>query len=132
MSQNYDFKSLHYGEDENGQDKPNASHKTLTVFEIGESKTIDFIKKDNTRQNFPYSHYLTAWTELEDKKRMIKIIFATHQVTINGYCLDIIYDHLRQFNLKSLKANDERYTSDFPDDAPFITSIIIEWKRKEG
>ena len=132
MSQNYDFKSLHYGTDENSNDdEKGVKKRTLTVFDTGDTKTIDFIKKDNTRQNFPYSHYLTAWMETEEKKRVIKIMFVTHQVTINGYCLDVIYDELRQFNLKSLKANDERYTNDLADDAPFISSIVIEWKGKE-
>ncbi|AXG70588.1 hypothetical protein KORDIASMS9_02828 [Kordia sp. SMS9] len=132
MSQKYDFKSLHFGTDEKSdEDQNNTNKSTLTVFETGDSKTIDFIKKDNTRQNFPYSHYLTSWIETDNKKRVIKIMFATHQVTINGYCLDAIYDELRQFNLKNLKANDERYTNDLPDDEPFITSIIIEWKGKE-
>ncbi|MEM6721124.1 MAG: hypothetical protein AAF611_17475 [Bacteroidota bacterium] len=131
MSQNYDFKSLHYGNSENTETDKDLNENGLIVFETGNSKTIDFIKKDNTRQNFPYSHYLTAWTEVQDKKRVIKIIFATHQVTIHGYCLDIIYDHVCQFNLKSLKANDERYVNDLLDDTPFITSIMIEWKGKE-
>lgn len=131
MSQNYDFKSLHYGEENKQNEQNNKANDTLTVFETGDSRTIDFIKKDNTRQNFAYSQYLTAWIETEDKKRVIKIMFASHQVTINGYCLDIIYDHLRQFNLKSIKAHDERYMNDLPDDAPFTSSIVIEWKGKE-
>ena len=138
MNQNYNFKSLQIGNDET----PKTNTDDFNVFEIGETKTIDFIKADNTRQNFPYSHYLTAWIEIKDNKRIIKIIFATHQVTIEGFCLDSIYDALRQFKLKTLRANDERYAQGLNsdnDDAknqssqnkPFISAITIDWKGKE-
>ena len=141
MSQNYNFKSLDIGNDETSKLNSDSIH----VFETGETKTIDFIKLDNTRQNFPYTHYLTSWIEVKDGKRILKIIFATHTVAIEGFCLDPIYVALKQFQVKTVKANDERYAqgldgrddkSDNPteqtqNNRPFISSITIEWKGKE-
>jgi hypothetical protein len=125
MSQNYNFKSLQYSED-NKEQKTNPDK--ITVFETGETKTIDFIQKDGTRQSFPYAHYMTAWMGTEDDERFIKIFFATHLVTIKGYCLDQLYDHLTQFKLTRVIENDERYLKDLGDDEVFISTIEVEWK----
>lgn len=132
MSQKYKFKSLSIvdkDQQSDGSNDPNA----LMVYETGETKTIDFIKKDGTKQNFPYSHYMSAWYEKEQDKNewYIKVFFATHMVTINGVCLEVIYEQLKQFSLKSLQAHDLRYVDDVPEGSPFVLSIIIEWKGEE-
>ena len=132
MSQNYKFKSLSIAdkdEQSDGSNDPNA----LMVYEIGETKTVDFIKKDGTKQNFPYSHYMTAWYEKQEKDNnwFIKVFFATHMVTIHGSCLDTIYNQLKQYTLKTLQAHDLRYLDDVPEGSPFVSSIIIEWKGME-
>ncbi len=134
MSQKYKFKSLQIAQTEEKKEeiKPeDLSH--LTVFETGNPRTIDFIKKDGTRQSFPYGHYHTAWfgvdTDSENNERVIKIFFATHLVTIKGYCLDELYNHLCTQKLKFVRANDERYLNMYPDDKPFVLTILIEWKK---
>ena len=132
MSQNYKFKSLqiakHGQETQSAKKDPNA----LTVFEMGETKTVDFELKDGTRQNFSYSHYMTTWMGKEDEAKEIKIFFATHLVTIKGYWLDVIYDAITAFSLKYLKANDIRYLKTVEEDQPFVTEIKVNWKREEG
>ena len=128
MNQNYSFKSLEYSDDDKGQ-KSNPDE--ITVFETGETKTIDFIQKDGTRQSFPYSHFMTAWMGKEDDERFIKIFFATHLVTIKGYCLDQLYDHLIQSNLKKVIENDERYLKDVGDSEVFVISLMVEWKGQD-
>jgi len=133
MSQNYKFKSLEITK--NGQEKketkagdPNA----LTVFETGETRTVDFISLDGTRQNFTYVHYLTGWLGKDGEDRVIKIFFATHLVTIKGYCLDEIYNHLATLSLKMVKANDERYLKTIEEGKPFVTDIKITWKKEDS
>ena len=74
---------------------------------------------------------MTAWKGVENDERFIKIFFATHLVTIKGYCLDQLYDHLIQFNLKKVVENDERYLKDFGDKEVFVVGLSIEWKGKE-
>ena len=98
MSQNYEFRSLEYVDEDNQDNQSEA----LTVFETGDTKTIDFVKKDGTRQSFPYGHYMTAWYEKkkDTNEWAIKIFFATHLVTISGFSLEKIYDELRQFSFK--------------------------------
>ena len=129
MSQNYEFRSLEYVDEDNQDNQSEA----LTVFETGDTKTIDFVKKDGTRQSFPYGHYMTAWYEKkkDTNEWAIKIFFATHLVTISGFGLEKIYDELRQFHLKSLIAHDIRYADDIEDSEPFVSGILIEWKNKE-
>lgn len=129
MNQNYNFKSLEYSED-NEEQKSNPDE--IKVFETGETKTIDFIQKDGTRQSFPYAHYMTAWMEVEKDERFIKIFFATHLVTIKGYCLDQLYNHLTQFDLKKVIENDERYLKDVGDNEVFVVNLTIEWKVKDN
>ncbi|MFL1013247.1 hypothetical protein [Flavisericum labens] len=119
-------------ENQSEQKDPNA----LTVFETGDTRTIDFVLKDGTRQNFAYAHYMTAWIgidkESENNERYIKIFFATHLVTINGYCLDEIYNSLISFSLKSVKVIDDRYLDMAGDDESFVKDITITWKKEEG
>ena len=129
MNQNYNFKSLQFDKKEGDENKINL--EKINVFETGEAKTIDFIQKDGTRQNLPYSHYMTAWMGQEKEERFIKIFFATHLVTIRGYCLDELYNHLIKFELKSITANDERYSNDVSDEKPFVISIGVEWREKK-
>jgi len=83
---------------------------------------------DGTQQNFAYSHYLTAWLGKEGKERIIKVFFATHLVTIRGYCLDEIYKATLSQSLKMVTANDERYLSNVPEGNPFVTDVNIAWK----
>jgi len=128
MSQKYKFKSLQYSEEEKVQE---ITGEKLTVFETGETKTIDFILLDGTRQNFACAHYMTAWLGKEDNDRVIKIFFATHLVTIKGYCLDELYDELIKLSVTFIKAHDERYVDMVDEDKAFVTDIKVAWK-KEG
>jgi hypothetical protein len=130
MSQNYKFKSLEIIKETQKKQDQNYNSEDLKVYEVGDTRTIDFVMLDGTRQNFPYSHYLTSWLGMENEERVIKIFFATHLVTIKGYCLDQIYNELIVFNLKSLKSNTERYLGNVNTDTPFITSISITWKKE--
>jgi len=133
MSQKYKFKSLQIAEGIGKKEQKDPD--TLTVFEIEDTRTVDFIKKDSTRQNFPYTHYLTAWygkdENAKSNERIIKIFFATHLVTIKGHCLEELYNHLCNQKLKSVNANDIRYLEMYPENMPFVSTILIEWKGKE-
>ena len=92
---------------------------------------IDFVQKDGTRQSFPYVHCMTAWMGIESNERFIKILFATHLVTIKGYCLDQLYNNLIQFKLKRVIENNERYLDQLGQDKPFVIEIKIMWKKEE-
>lgn len=131
MSQKYNFISLQIAKGDQAQEKTTKDPNTITVFETGETKTIDFELLDGTRQNFHYSHYITSWMGKENGERIIKIFFATHLITLKGYCLDAIYEALRQFKVKSIKANNSRYQDSLPDEHTFVTDIIIKWKSDE-
>ncbi len=129
MSQNYKFKSLEIAKASQKKEIDETKNDDFKVYEIGESKTIDFVLLDETRQNFPYSHYLTSWLGVESEERVIKIFFATHMVTVKGFCLDKLYESLLLQELKILKENSERYLKYGYSETPFILSIIIKWKK---
>ena len=135
MSRNYNFKSLTIAQNSQEKEKTQKDPDRLTVFEVGDTKTIDFVLLNGTRQNFPYIHYLTAWLgkdgDARKSERVLKIFFATHLVTIKGYCLDEIYNHLTELNIKSVRAHDVRYASNIEDGKAFVTHIAVTWK-KEG
>ena len=128
MSQKYKFRSLQIVENSKKNKVKKESPQTLTVFQVGETKTLDFELLDGTRQNFAYSHYLTSWIGKDGSERVIKIFFATHLVTIKGYCLDEVYKYLSKLSLKSIKANDRRYLSATDESKAFVTSIEIKWR----
>ncbi|GAA3643654.1 hypothetical protein [Flavivirga jejuensis] len=137
MKKDYQFKSLQIAK--NGEEKKQAQKdpNALTVFETGDTRTIDFCLLDGTRQCFLYSHMLTAWlgkdsNTKENNNRVIKIVFATHLITINGFCLDDIYNHLTTLTLINLKAHDQRYLNAISENSPFITNIKIMWKKEEN
>ena len=133
MSQKYSFRVLELARANSIEGEENESSKSpLSIFEVGDTRTIDFILLDGTRQNFAYSHYMTAWLGKEEGERVIKVFFATHMVTIYGFCLDIIYIALIGFKLKLVKANDARYADIQDEDKPFVTSINIEWKKDKS
>ena len=127
MSQTYRFKSLQISKSEESQVSPDD--EKLTVYTVGETKTIDFILKDGTRQNFNYNHFITSWLGIEDNLNIIKIFFSTHLVTIKGYCLDDLYNHLLEHAIKSIKEHDERYISMAEETDVFVTEIDIQWKK---
>lgn len=132
MSQNYKFLSDQFTETDHENENQQVSPNEIEVFKTGNTKTIDFVLKDGTRQNFPYSHYLTAWLTKEEENRVIKVFFATHLVTIHGYCLDEIYNQLIQFKIALIKPNDLRYLDDVEEGKPFVSNITIEWKNTES
>lgn len=106
-------------------EKPDLKEKG---YETGETKTIDFIKADGTRQMFPYSQLITAWTEQTDEAQLIKLFLSTHHVTITGYNLGMIYDHIRSQDLALLMVKDQRYLNTAKQKQPYVTRIEIEWK----
>ena len=124
---NYNFKSLRYQASEtNAQD---TAAEKLTVFELGESKTIDFVSLDGTRQNFPYIQYLTCWLGKDEKEWALKIFFSTHLVTIKGFCLERLYEAILEMKVKSVTAHDERYADMIDEDETFVSSIRVSWKK---
>ena len=130
MSQTYKFKSLVIAN--NGQDDETKDQtEKLTVFSLSESKTIDLKLKDGTRQCFHYSHFITSWLGKDDELQIIKMFFSTHLVTIKGYCLEELYNHLIEHKVKNITEHDERYISMVDEGKVFVTEIDIEWKNKE-
>ncbi|WP_163381368.1 hypothetical protein [Cyclobacterium sp. SYSU L10401] len=96
-------------------------------YTVGETRTIDFMMTNGTRQNFSYSHYMKAWTEQDSGMQVIKVFFTADLVTIKGYCLETIYDHLCAMDLKSVMAQNPRYhQSQTKDNTPLVTAITIE------
>ncbi|WP_299111424.1 hypothetical protein [uncultured Winogradskyella sp.] len=130
MSQNYKFKSLEIAKASQKKEIDETKNDDFKIYEIGESKTIDFVLLDGTRQNFPYSHYLTSWLGVENEERVIKIFYATHMVTVKGFCLDELYESLLSQKLKNIKANSNRYQNP-SDDKTLVTEVIIKWKKEE-
>lgn len=132
MSQNYKFKSLQFSEKEKEQSEESEK---LVVFETGETRTIDLVLLDGTRQGFLYSHMLTVWLgkegDAEKNERVIKIFFSTHLVTIKGYCLDGLYNELIKLSVKYIKAHDERYLDMVEENETFVTDIKVAWKKGE-
>ncbi|MDH7913466.1 hypothetical protein [Winogradskyella sp. SYSU M77433] len=127
MSQNYKFKSLEIAKASQKKEIDETKNDGFKTYEIGESKTIDFVLLDGTRQNFPYSHYLTSWLGVENEERVIKIFFATHMVTVKGFCLDQLYNRILKQELKRISANKIRYEITRNDNT-YITNIVIQWK----
>ncbi|GAB5476333.1 MAG: hypothetical protein Mars2KO_44320 [Maribacter sp.] len=129
MSQTYKFKSLaiaNNGKEENAYEEA----EKLNVFTLGESKTIDFKLKDGSRQCFHYSHLITSWFGKEEEVQVLKIFFSTHLLSIKGYCLEELYDHLLQHKIKNITEHDERYTSITDEGKVFVIEIDIAWKKK--
>jgi len=130
MSQNYKFKTLSLVKEERQEDQKDNPNG-LKVYEIGETRTIDFIQKDGTRQCFPYSHMLTAWYGKENNDRIIKIFFATHTVTIYGYNLGYIYEEINKQKIQTIVANDLRYNDmESKNNNSYVIGILVKWKEK--
>ena len=129
MSQKYKFKSSQFVDDTTATET--QTPEELTTFEIGDARTIDFVLKDGIRQNFSYSHYLTAWLGKEKGERVVKIVFATHKVTIHGIRLDDLYDGIITFSVNTVKAQDERYKDISEEGKTYVTDIDIVWKSDE-
>ncbi len=98
-------------------------------YTTGETNTINFIKADGSQQMFPYSQLITAWTEHTDEENVIKVFFSTHLVTIEGHNLNAIYGHIREQNLISVFAQDQRYLKSVGEKKVFIKELEIEWKK---
>ncbi len=131
MGDNYSFKTLTLVR-QNGKPEEKDDANDLKVYETGDTRTIDFIQKNGTRQCFAYSHMLTAWYGKENEDRVVKVFFATHTVTIYGYCLEGIYEHLCSQNIKSVKAHDERYSDLVQEGNPFIIRLKVEWRNNDN
>ena len=97
----------------------------LKVFEKGPSPTIDFQLLDGRRVFLRYAHLLHGELTDEDNQKMIKLLYSTHTVIIKGYCLQAIYDLIKNDSLISVQANDKRYANTFKDNYPFVIDIDI-------
>ncbi|WP_136468931.1 hypothetical protein [Flagellimonas onchidii] len=128
MSQTYKFKSLSITNNDKIKDNYQED-ENLSVFALGESKTIDFRLKGGSRQCFHYTHFISAWMGKEDELQFIKIFFSTHLVTIKGYCLEELYDCLIEHKVKNITEYDERYASMVEESKVFVIEIEISWKK---
>ena len=99
-------------------------------YTTGETNTINFVKADGSQQMFPYSQLISAWTEHTDEENVLKVFFSTHLVTVKGHNLNAIYKHIREQNLVSVFAQDERYLKATGEKIAFVKVIEIEWKGK--
>ncbi len=106
-----------------------GTSKNEECYTTGKTKTINFVKADGSKQMFPYSQLITAWTEHTDEENVIKIFYSTHLVTFKGYNLDTIYEAIDKQNLKSLTAQDDRYFNLSNEKKVFVKGIEIEWKK---
>jgi len=97
-------------------------------YKTGSVGTIDFIKQDGSRQMFPYSQLITAWTEHTDQHNVIKLFFSTHLVILKGYNLAQVYELIRSQTLEIIVARDERYMNRTKEAQAYVTGIEIEWK----
>lgn len=129
MSQKFRFRTL--DKVEQNLPKPKADD-LLQVYEKGESRTIDLSFKDGTRQHFAYSHYITGWYGKDNDEWVIKLFFATHIVTIHGYCLEELYENITLLKVKKVTAYDERYLNMVGESDPFVTDIVVKWKNKDS
>ena len=122
---------------DNQDDDPSSgnSFDDWLVYDTVETpKTIEFQMLDGSRQHFVYGHYIKAWIGSEGGDTLIRVFFSTDTVTLNGYCLDQLYDALRQLKVSVIRANAERYaqTMTLNDTDPFVSSITIEKHGKGG
>lgn len=132
MNKSYKFKSLQFQQEGDAAEQGTTKiDEQLVVFTTGETQTINFIQKDGTQQNFPYSHYLTSWLGRENQEIVLKIFFATHLVTIHGVRLDELYRHLIQYKVKSITEHNARYIEGMSEDLTFVTGLEITWKNVE-
>ena len=76
MSQTYRFRSLEISKDEQTQGE--RVDENMNVFDVGETKTIDFRLGSGVRQCFQYSHFITAWYGSEDNKSIIKNLLLSN------------------------------------------------------
>ncbi len=108
---------------------PTGNYNEWLIYETGDLKTVDFQMLDGTRQHFNYSHYIKAWIgQDEENTPFIRVFFSTDTVTINGFCLDQLYNALRNLNVTAVRANSERYakTMTINENDTFVTDITIE------
>ncbi|MEM6813267.1 MAG: hypothetical protein AAF600_02620 [Bacteroidota bacterium] len=131
MNQNYKFKTLTIANHGKIRESQEEEIEKLNVFTRGDSKTIDFKLRRGLRQCFHYSHFITGWLGKEDERQVIKMFFSTHLVTIGGYCLEELYDHLIEHKVKDITENDERYASMVDEGKVFVTKIDIAWKKEK-
>jgi hypothetical protein len=130
MNRNYRFKSLEISQKNSKDEKAHngVEQSDQGVFEIGETRSINFILDNGSQQNFPYTHYLTGWYGMDNDEWVIKLFFATHIVTIRGYCLEELYENIRLLKVKKVIAYDERYLDMVGESDPFVTDIVVKWK----
>lgn len=122
MSQTYKFKSLEI--EGKSTVKSTEDISEVKSFITGSSKTVDFILKDGTRYNFPYSRYLSTELSNDDGTKILKVSFVDSIITVKGYGLESLYEHLIQANVSKVFENDERYYQE-NNQSPFVTEIDI-------
>ena len=110
----------------------NSPHGNFSVFEKGKAPSIDFQLKDGRSVFLRYAHILHGELMKEGEIEKIKLLFSTHTVAIEGYCLQEIYNHVKQDGLVSIRENDARFIPSHDESEPFITKIDVKWRKEEA
>ena len=109
----------------------NSPHGSFAVFTEGKSPSIDFQLSDGTSQFLRYIHMLHGDYSKGEQYDKIKLLYSTHTVVVEGYCLSKIYDLVKQDTLSSVRENDERFMHSVEEEDPFVTKIEIIWRKQD-
>ena len=112
----------------------NQKNSFSKVFEEGTSPTIDFQFLDGRCEFLRTAHILHGEIAKADtgKAEILKLLFSTHTVIIEGYCLQEIYNLIKSDKLVRVKENDKRYINMVEDNEPFVTRLEVIWRKDEA
>ena len=109
----------------------NNEHGSWSVLEKGKLPSTDFQLLDGRCEFLRDAQLLHGEMTKEGRHELIKLMYSTHNVFIKGYGLKQIYQMIMADNLRSARANNERYINTVEEGEPFICDIEIVWRKDD-
>ena len=79
----------------------------------------------------PFDQFAFAELKSEGKEQRLRLVFATHEITLRGYALRRIETTMQRMELSFLMALPTNQRSLVPDGQPVIREIVVTEAEKE-
>lgn len=100
-----------------------ASSGIVSYETQGTARTVSFVQPDGSRRFLSYANLLAGEMTAEG---VLILTFTTQIVTLKGNNLSPLMEMFASQTIRSLTAEDGRYTALDPQSAPLVTEILIK------
>ncbi|GEM_PF-4150299 len=102
-----------------------AGVNAMNAYEKDHTAGIDFQLLDGNCHFLRHGHMLHMEFKLEDKHNVIRLMYSTHTVVVQGYRLKPIYETITKDQISAIIEIEERYANMIEETEPCVVGIKV-------